>query len=138
VYVLDTDILSLFQVGHDAVVRRVLGASADELSITVITAEETLSGWYTLVRRAKDNRRLALAYEHLAKAVVMLGTFRILTLTEAAAAKADGWQRLKLGVTKLDLRIAAIALEHQAVLVTRNRRDFERVPGLQLQNWADD
>ena len=36
-----------------------------------------------------------------------------------------------------DTLIAATALRHQSTLVTRNVREFERVPGLQRLNWHD-
>ena len=34
-----------------------------------------------------------------------------------------------------DTLIAATALRHQATLITRNIREFSRVPGLQWLNW---
>jgi len=35
-----------------------------------------------------------------------------------------------------DLHIAAQARAHGLVLVTNNQREFERVPGLRLENWV--
>jgi tRNA(fMet)-specific endonuclease VapC len=37
-----------------------------------------------------------------------------------------------------DLLIACIALAQDALLVTRNTKDFNQVPGLRIANWADD
>jgi tRNA(fMet)-specific endonuclease VapC len=35
----------------------------------------------------------------------------------------------------MDLLIAAQALAEDAILVTNNTREFERIDGLQLENW---
>jgi tRNA(fMet)-specific endonuclease VapC len=43
-------------------------------------------------------------------------------------------QRLNVGSN--DLKIAAIALENQAIVVTRNRRDFGRVAALTCEDWS--
>jgi tRNA(fMet)-specific endonuclease VapC len=40
-------------------------------------------------------------------------------------------------IGRKDLLIACIALANRATLVTRNLRDFQAVPGLKLENWAD-
>jgi predicted nucleic acid-binding protein len=36
---------------------------------------------------------------------------------------------------KADLKIAAIVIVENGTLLTANTRDFERVPGLQFENW---
>jgi tRNA(fMet)-specific endonuclease VapC len=42
----------------------------------------------------------------------------------------------RLGVGTLDLKIAAIALTNRLTVLTRNRRDFGRVPGLLIKDWS--
>jgi len=37
----------------------------------------------------------------------------------------------------LDTLIAGSALAHRATLVTRNVREFARVPGLEIVNWYE-
>lgn len=57
-------------------------------------------------------------------------------MTVAALGRFDQLTRAKLNVKGNDLRIAAIALEHSATVVTRNRRDFGRVSGLPFEDWS--
>lgn len=44
--------------------------------------------------------------------------------------------REKVRIGTQDLRIASIAIANNAILVTRNQRDFSRVPGLQFEDWT--
>ncbi|ADC61576.1 type II toxin-antitoxin system tRNA(fMet)-specific endonuclease VapC [Allochromatium vinosum] len=39
-------------------------------------------------------------------------------------------------IGNMDMLIAAHALAENAVLVTHNTREFERVPGLKVENWV--
>jgi tRNA(fMet)-specific endonuclease VapC len=44
------------------------------------------------------------------------------------------YELLRFG--KMDLRFAAITLQNNSVLVTRNLRDFQRIPNLVVEDWA--
>jgi tRNA(fMet)-specific endonuclease VapC len=136
VFVLDTDILTLYREGHALVCQRIDAQPAAALAITVMSVEEQLSGWYTMLRRARQPPELARAYQRLGTTVQFLARWPILPFTEAAIARYDQLRGMKLNVAKMDLRIAAITLGHAATLVTRNGRDFQRIPNLPTVNWA--
>jgi tRNA(fMet)-specific endonuclease VapC len=135
-YVLDTDMLTLLEEGHPAVARRFLEQRPGDAAITVLSVEEQLSGWYTQVRKAKRPERQAWAYRRLADAVGFLAHLRILTYDEQAIARYEQLRKAKVKIGRMDLRIAAVMLEYAAVLVTRNTRDFRKVPGLPIEDWS--
>jgi tRNA(fMet)-specific endonuclease VapC len=135
-HVLDTDILSLYREYDPVVSRRVDASPFAEIAITVITIEEQLSGWYTYVRKATRPDDLARGYQELADSIPFLANWKILPYPEPAIARYQYLAKLKLKVRKMDLRIAAIVLENNATLVTRNLRDFRRVPNLVAEDWS--
>ena len=135
-YILDTNTLTLLQDGDPAVLARVVTHAPEDIAVTVISVEEQLSGWYRRLRRAKKPEELAKVYERLTTAVRFLSRLPILSFSEPASHRARALQRSKLNVRKLDLCIAAVALEHQATVVTQNLRDFRRVPGLVVEDWS--
>jgi tRNA(fMet)-specific endonuclease VapC len=135
-FVLDTDTVSLYWQGQAQVVARVDACPRDDLAITVITVEEQLTGWYTLIRQVRRPPDVARAYRRLAECVRFLARWHILPYTEPAMDQARQLQSLRLNIGRNDLRIAAIALDNDGTLVTRNLRDFQRVPGLRIENWA--
>jgi tRNA(fMet)-specific endonuclease VapC len=124
-YAFDTDTLTLFGRMHPAVVRNVVHHLADDVRTTAVTVEEHVGGWYTAVR----NARLTDAVRHLA-------SWDVLPFSVAAVGRFQDLLRQRLNVGGNDLRIAAIALEEGAVVVTRNLRDFRRVPGLRCEDWS--
>ena len=136
IYVLDTDILTLYQGLHAAVWHRARQRRPDELAITVISVEEQLSGWYRRLRQARKPDQLAVVYQRLATTVQLLSGWQILSFTQPAIIRYDQLRAARLNVRKMDLRIAAIALENSATVVTRNRQDFLRIPGLQIEDWS--
>jgi tRNA(fMet)-specific endonuclease VapC len=135
-YIVDTDTLSLAQRGHPRVLQQCQARPTSDLAITVISVEEQLSGWYTAIRKARGPGDLALAYQSLADSVAFLAQWKILPFTTAAISRSRALIGLRLNVRNMDLRIAAIVLEHGGALVTRITRDFSRVPGLVLEDWS--
>lgn len=135
-FVLDTDTLSLYWRGDPLVRQRVAAHPPADLAITVMSVDEQLSGWYTLARQARNPRDIAHAYTQMGESVVFLAQWRILPYTEQAIARVAQLKAMRLNVRVMDLRIAAITLEHGGIVVTRNLRDFQRVPGLTVENWA--
>jgi len=71
-YILDTDVLTLFQLGIAGISQAVRSCPPDELAITVITVEEQLTGWYSLLRRVTRSDDLALSYQSLVESVQFL------------------------------------------------------------------
>ena len=47
----------------------------------------------------------------------------------------DDLRKQKVTIGRSDLKIASIALVNDAIVLTANLRDFERVPGLKIENW---
>ena len=133
-YVLDTDTVSHLRNRHPVVTARSAVVPASQKFITIITVEEQIDGWYALLRKPVPKARVLDAYTRLAETVRYYGVAQLLTLSEAAFDRADRLHKQKLNVKKNDLRIAAIALEHSATVVTANVRDFARIPGLLVED----
>lgn len=135
-FVLDTDIVSLLQHGHETVAMHVSKYSADEVATTIITVEEQLSAWYTLLRRAKTTKELVPVYHRMSETVRFLSRLPLLTFTETAAARYEQLRKQQPRTGRMDLRIAAIALAHHTTLVTRNLSDFQDIQDLHLVDWS--
>jgi tRNA(fMet)-specific endonuclease VapC len=135
-YVLDTDHLSLYRYGHPEVSAHIEATPADQLAVTIITIEEQLRAWYTQVRRARDRDQLARAYRGLFEVAETSKYIRVLPFTSHAVERYLDLRSQLPRLGKMDLSIAAIALEYDGIVVTRNRRDFEQVPDLQLEDWS--
>ncbi len=134
--VLDTDILTLFQAGHPAVLRRAQTCSAGQLALTIISVEEELRGWYTRLRRAKKPDQLAIVYQRLTDAIRFFSRLEILSFPVAAIARYNQLRSSYRSMSKNDLRIAAIVLEQGDTLVTRNVKDFQAIAGLMIEDWS--
>jgi tRNA(fMet)-specific endonuclease VapC len=101
---------------------------------------EVLLGRTDSLFKAANERELLAATKRLQGTEAALGNFLLLHVDERAARHFEALRtRKKLNKMKrADMLVACIALAHDALLVTRNTKDFDKVAGLELANWADD
>ncbi len=136
IFLLDTDMLSLHQRNQPQVIAAFDRHATDQLCVSTVTLEEQVGGWSALARSAKTPQADEHAAMLLASLVVSWNRFAIAPLTVSARTQFELLVSAKLNVKRNDLRIAAIAKEIEAIVVTRNRRDFGRVPGHIIEDWA--
>jgi tRNA(fMet)-specific endonuclease VapC len=135
-WVLDTDHVSLLQRGHPVVVSKVTAINPDEIAVTVITIVEQMYGRLDVIKRAKSQEELVTAYALLRETFNRLCQANILDFNEAAFKIYNELLKQKIRVGTQDLRIAAIALALNSTVVTRNFRDFEKIPDLKIVDWS--
>jgi tRNA(fMet)-specific endonuclease VapC len=130
-YLLDTNIFIYIRQGRpESVVRRFSKLGAGEAAVSIISYGELFFGACKRGQRPEDLERLR----------TLMGLLPCLTLPEAAA-ETYGAIRAELElsgqlISNIDLWIAAHALASGLTLVTKNEREFRRVRGLKVQNWA--
>jgi tRNA(fMet)-specific endonuclease VapC len=133
-YLLDTDHLTLFQRGHPTLRQRLALQPAGAVGIGVVTVEESLRGRLARLARAGDGPTRLGSYRLLVEALLDFAKFPIVHYDQSAE---DWFQQLRtIRIGTQDRKIGAIVLANQLVLVTRNRRDFARIPGLTLEDWS--
>jgi tRNA(fMet)-specific endonuclease VapC len=139
-YILDTDHVSLWLENHPSVRIKVAECEAD-LAITIVTVQELFNGWVGRLNDPAQASQQVRLYGKLSRVVAYLQEVEVLELNELA----DHYFRrmlthdpkLRKARIQKDMRIAAIALSLNATVVTRNRRDFEQVPGLAIVDWSE-
>ena len=108
-----------------------------DVFISIISIQESFQGWLALINRKKSGREQLDAYARFQRSVETLSKLTILPFDEAAVRIFENLQRQRLRTGTMDLKIAAICLAHDALLLTRNLSDFEKVRGLRVENWLD-
>ncbi|BAY74006.1 hypothetical protein NIES25_04140 [Nostoc linckia NIES-25] len=135
IYILDTDHLSLYGRNHPILVAKLLAAKV-QLTTTAINVEEQLRGRLAQVAEAKDGVLQSNAYQRLIETVMLLSEFNILQYDEKSQDIYQNFRNQPIRIGTQDLRIASIVLANKGILLTRNLGDFEKIPGLTIQDWT--
>ena len=135
-FLLDTDHLTLYQHKYPPLMRQIAAHPAGSLGISPISIEETLRGRLAILSRPLTGTVHIQAYHHLVAAVQMFNLFPVVSFNQACENQFQQLRASRLRVGTRDLKIAAVALANHLTLLTRNRRDFGRIPGLVLDDWS--
>jgi tRNA(fMet)-specific endonuclease VapC len=95
-----------------------------------------MRGWLAVLHKARSDKRLLLAYAELQLMLRDFCNLNVLPFEAAALSEFNRLRRQKIRIGTMDLRIASVALVTQSTLLSRNIRDFEKVPGLLLEDWT--
>lgn len=129
-YMLDTNIC-IYAINHrpETVLQRLIDAGAGAACVSSITAAELAFG---AVKSSRSDTRAKLEAFFGTLSALPWGDDVIWHYAQTRLILERSGQR----IGERDLMIASHALGKNLVLVTNNTREFERVPGLKLENWV--
>lgn len=135
IHIFDTDHLSLYGRANPSLIARVQETKL-KLTTTVINVEEQLRGRLAQISEIKDGENKSAAYQLLTDTILMLSEFDVLQYDAKAREVYQSLKMQRIRVGTQDLRIASIAIAYDGILLTRNRRDFEKVTNLMIEDWT--
>ena len=128
-FLIDTDICSYAIARRPIVLAHWTSYRRADIAVSAVTEAELRFG------AAKERSRIAVA-----ELDEFLRPYEIL---EFSTAHAPAYRELKVALERrgqlighYDMLIAAQAVASNLILVTNNEREFRRVPGLKIENWA--
>ncbi|MBL8796598.1 MAG: type II toxin-antitoxin system VapC family toxin [Planctomycetia bacterium] len=138
---LDTDHLTLLKYPDStrcsALTARLTASPDQQIGTTIISAEEQLRGWLAVIARYRDVQRQVHPYEELRAHLDFYSRWTLLPFDALSASQFDRLRQQGMRIGSMDLKIASVALIHQALLLSANLSDFRRVPDLRVENWLD-
>ena len=135
-WIIDTNHLSLLERKDKYVLKNFNNRNPNCLAITVVTFEEQIRGRLSKIRQANSDEKVIAAYSKLQATAEFLKQFNLIGFDGDACGCFNDFRRQKIRIGTQDLRIASTAFSWNAVVVTRNSRDFSKVPGLVLEDWT--
>lgn len=139
-FILDTDHLGILQgprnEGCSNILKRIAEVSDSNVYLTIISFHEIVAGWAKYVKQSNDPLKIVAGYARLEQVLKDFSCSQVLPFSLAASEVFEDLKQKKTRVATMDLRIASIAISQQMTVVTRNIVDYERIPGLVVQDWT--
>jgi tRNA(fMet)-specific endonuclease VapC len=131
-YLFDTDTLS------NVVKRKPSGRLLEKLEETPIAFQHTsainVGEIYYGANRSSKKKQILMAFEEMVFPNVNILPFDRQSGQVFGILKAE-LEKRGIGCSEPDLRIAAVAIQHNLILITGNTKHFKNIPGLRIDNW---
>jgi tRNA(fMet)-specific endonuclease VapC len=138
-YLLDTDHISFLQRGSGSEFVNIMSQMAQypvtDFALSIVSFHEQVIGAHNFINRADKPADIMRGYTLLFQTLQGFSDSRVLPFDAPAIAICNKL-RVQVRVSTMDLRIAAIALSHNLVVLTRNSKDFSKVPELIIEDWT--
>ena len=141
-YVFDTDHATFLFAGrgvdHDRLTARLAAAGPGAVAYPLPVVQEQFAGVLAALNRGRKGK-LAADYARLLK---LLAFYRRpdVTVLPFGPAEAATFEDLAIATPKsvgrMDVRVAAVAATAGLTVLTRNAKDFGRIPGVRLKDWT--
>lgn len=139
-YLLDTEHLVILQrrtqPAFGKLTERLRREDASGIFISVISFHEQRQGWLAFLNRARSASQIVPAYSELEELGRSFFEMNVLSFSSQAQMRFDDLRKQRIRIGTMDLRIASIALVERATVLTANASDFEKVPGLTIDDWT--
>ena len=138
-YILDTDHLSVLDRGGvqaQRLLQKLASVDSTQVATSIISYEEQMRGWLSYLAKAQTIEQETKAYKQLKQQLINYCAILVLEFDDEAAREFHRLKKLYPRLGRMDLKIASIALAHQAIVLTRNSGDFGRILGLSIDDWT--
>jgi tRNA(fMet)-specific endonuclease VapC len=108
----------------------------EDFMLSAVSFHEQTLGAHNFINCAQTNADTIRGYNLLIEILQGFASAPVLPFDNEAIAVFDELRSQKVRVARMDLRIASIAISRDLVLLTRNVRDFSKVPKLVTEDWT--
>ncbi|MGB8698713.1 MAG: type II toxin-antitoxin system VapC family toxin [Thermosynechococcaceae cyanobacterium] len=139
-YLLDTDHISILQrrsgLDFTRLAFRIAQHPPTDFALSIVSFHEQILGAHTFVQRARTDIEIMRGYTLLQETLQGFAKAPVLSFDNQAIVVFNTLKNQQIRVSTMDLRIAAIALSQNLVLLTRNISDFGRITSLLIEDWT--
>jgi tRNA(fMet)-specific endonuclease VapC len=140
VFILDTDHLGIVQrrstPEHANVTNRMHQHPLGDFFVTIVSFHEQVTGWNGYIQRAREIEGVVRGYAMFQEILADFARMNVLPFDSEAAQTFAYLRKSGVRVGTMDLRIGSIALVRNLTVLTRNTIDFEKIPGLRVEDWT--